>query len=450
MERLIGAYRKAGLLETDLLTLRLQHYSNGFTLLQHFRDEQAMNACYRVANRSGVFENIFNYTNSTVNGSIYTEDYITNEAFATADQWYNRTLLWEILWDPYMFGTPIFGWVNDFTPNATYDNNGTLVQTPVSGTKIVVNEVYRYVNDSMEYRAEANKLYDKRFKYLKKKKVWGPKQLGSYDLEWIPAGFTHTTVFDNMAQFQKYEAAMTSWKPQERLDNITKRVSGYAVANEKYFTPKMIELYNMTAFEFEMIEGQMDPLVLGDPFFGFEYTRFSKAIYLAPLIDIGIGVYFFITYQGQYVDVYDPDNQEYLNPWGNAYWLQMSLGGLFMILYTLVYIVQPSDQSFLRIVLTYAMADLVNAFQVTYAYFWMMSTNAWYADMFTTHLVATVTAFSAIGVHLLLLLFNALYFRGYQKKIKRNSSVSSVSFVGEKSDFDFFVFDPAEASELDL
>ena len=140
------------------------------------------------------------------------------------------------------------------------------------------------------------------------------------------------------------------------------RVSGYAVANAKDFTKDLIRTYNTEAFNFNMIPGQMDPQLLGDPFFGFRYTRFSKVIYLAPMIDIGIGAYFYSYYRDQYVDVYDQEEQEYLNPWGNAYWFQMTIGGLFMLLYTLVYILQPSDQNFLRIVLTYAMVDLVNAF----------------------------------------------------------------------------------------
>ena len=72
MDRLIEAYREAGLVHSEILNLQLEHYSNGFTLLQQFRDEEAMNSCYRVANTSKVFENIFDYTNSTVNGSIYT------------------------------------------------------------------------------------------------------------------------------------------------------------------------------------------------------------------------------------------------------------------------------------------------------------------------------------------------------------------------------------------
>lgn len=77
----------------------------------------------------------------------------------------------------------------------------------------------------------------------------------------------------------------------------------------------------MEAFNFDMIHGQMDPQLLGDPFFGFRYTRFSKVVYLAPMIDIGIGVYFYNYYRDQYVDVFDQDEQKYLNPWGNAYWL---------------------------------------------------------------------------------------------------------------------------------
>ena len=86
---------------------------------------------------------------------------------------------------------------------------------------------------------------------------------------------------------------MDTWKNKEKLDELVDRVSGYAVANTKDFTTDLIRTYNMKAFNFNMIHGQMDPQLLGDPFFGFRYTRFSKAIYLAPLIDIGIGAYFY-------------------------------------------------------------------------------------------------------------------------------------------------------------
>ena len=120
----------------------------------------------------------------------------------------------------------------------------------------------------------------------------------------------------------------------------------------------------------------MDPALFGKPWKGFEYTRFSKAVYLPPVIDLGIGVYLAYNYWGQYTDVYDPLFNIYRNPWGAAYWTMMVLAFSFIFLYSLVYIAQPSDTSFLRIVLSYAVADIVNAFQVSFAYFWMIKDDA--------------------------------------------------------------------------
>jgi hypothetical protein len=88
-----------------------------------------------------------------------------------------------------MFGKPIFGWLNDFTPNATYSKSGKLIPPPVSGTNIVIHEVFRYNN--MSSREEANGLIKDRASHLKVDK----KRMISYDLEWIEAGYTHTTVF---------------------------------------------------------------------------------------------------------------------------------------------------------------------------------------------------------------------------------------------------------------
>lgn len=113
-----------------------------------------------------------------------------------------------------MFGKPIFGWLNDFTPNATYNKNGTLIPPPISGTNIVIHEVFRY--SDMNERNEANDLIKARASHLKV----GRKRMISYDLEWIEGGYTHTTVFANYEQFNEFKIRLDKWKNKEKLDQL--------------------------------------------------------------------------------------------------------------------------------------------------------------------------------------------------------------------------------------